>query len=126
VYFGSKFPTAIGGTVCVGEYLYGTTGAALVCLEFKTGTSKWEERAFAPASLVYADNRLYLHTESGEVGLVEASPEGFREKGRFTPPNRPKLAEGMERTWAYPALANGRLYLRDHDRLWSYQVSRTQ
>jgi outer membrane protein assembly factor BamB len=124
VYFESKLPTAIGGTVKVGDFLYGTTGQALLCVEFATGKVKWEERALAPASLCHADDRLYLHGENGEVALVEPSPESYREKGRFTPPDQPKRTNPMEKAWAYPVVANGRLYLRDHGSLWCYDVRR--
>jgi len=122
VYFESKLPTAIGGVVKVGEFLYGTTGQALLCVEFASGKVKWEERALGAASICYPDGRLYLHGESGEVGLVEASPESYREKGRFTPPDQPKKSTAMEKAWAYPVVANGRLYIRDHGSLWCYEI----
>jgi outer membrane protein assembly factor BamB len=122
VYFESKFPTAIGGAVKVGDFLYGTTGQALLCTEFTTGQMKWEDRALGAASLCFADERLYLHGENGEVGLVEPTPDSYREKGRFTPPDQPKHANQMEKSWAYPVVANGQLYIRDHGTLWCYDV----
>ena len=121
VYFSPKLPTAIGGCVLVGDYLYGT-GQAMLCAEFATGSVKWEERAIGPASLCFAGDRLYLHGEDGEVALVEPTPAGYREKGRFTPPNQPPKSNAMEKAWAYPAVANGRLYIRDHQMLWCYDV----
>lgn len=122
VYFSAKLPTAIGGSVRVGEFLFGTTGQGMLCSEFATGTVRWEERALGAASVCLADNRLYLNSENGDVGLVEPSPEGYREKGRFTPPNRPSRSQPMEKGWAYPVIADGRLYLRDHAQLWCYDV----
>jgi outer membrane protein assembly factor BamB len=122
LYFESKLPTAIGGAVAVGGHLYGTTAQVLMCVERATGKVLWEERAIGAASLCYADGRLYLHGENGEVALVEPSPDGYREKGRFTPPDRPKRSSPMEKSWAYPVVANGRLYLRDHGVLWCYDV----
>ena len=122
VYFESKLPTAIGGAVKVGDYLYGTTAQAMLCVEFKTGQVKWEDRALGAASLCYADGRLYLHGENGDMALVEPSPESYREKGRFTPPDQPKHANAMEKAWAYPVVAQGRLYFRDHGSLWCYGV----
>ncbi len=122
IYFESKYPTAIGGAVKIGDHLYGTTAQALLCIEFATGKMKWEERAIGAASLCYADGRLYLHGENGVVALVEASPEAYREKGRFTPPEQPKHGNPMEKAWAYPIVANGRLYVRDHGTLWCYDV----
>jgi hypothetical protein len=59
---------------------------------------------------------------NGEAALVEPSPEGYREQGRFSPPNPPKRANNMEKAWAYPVVAGGRLYLRDHGCLWCYDV----
>ena len=116
VYFDPKLPTAIGGAVLVGPYLYGTS-QAMMCVDFKTGQVKWNERSIGAASLAYADGLLYLHGEDGEVALVEASPEAYREKGRFTPPNAPAHANQMEKSWAYPVIADGRLYIRDLDTL---------
>ena len=123
VYFSVKNPTAIGSVVKLGDHLYGTTGGAMVCLDLKIGKVLWEERALGPASLLYADDRIYLHGENGEVALVEPSTEGYRQKGRFTPTDQPPHTRGqMEKAWAYPALANGRLYIRDHNVLWCYDV----
>jgi outer membrane protein assembly factor BamB len=122
LYFGPKYSTAIGGSVKVGNYLYGTTGQTLQCVEFATGQVKWEERSIAPASLAYADGLLFLHGENGDVALVEASPEGYREKGRFSPADQPAKLNGMEKAWAYPVPVNGKLYIRDHESLWCYAV----
>ena len=122
VYFESKLPTSIGGVVKIGNFLYGTTAQAMLCVEFATGQVKWEERALGAASLCYADDRLYLHGENGEVALVEASPEAYRERGHFTPPDQPKHAQAMEKAWAYPVVANGSLYIRDHGALWCYDI----
>ena len=122
VYFSPKLPTAIGGAVLLGDYLYGTSGAGMLCVEFNTGNIKWEERALGPASLCFADGRLYLHAESGEVALVEPTPDGYREKGHFAPPAQPQRIEAMEKAWAYPVVANGLLYIRDHNLLWCYDV----
>lgn len=120
VYASPKLPTAIGGAVLLGDYLFGTTGQALVCAEFKTGEVKWTERGVGAGSLCYADGRLYLHGENGDLALVDATPEGYREKGRFTPPGQPE--RGQSKAWAYPVVANGRFYVRDSGVLWCYDV----
>jgi outer membrane protein assembly factor BamB len=120
IYAAAKLPTAIGGALLLGDVLYGTS-SALLCVDFKSGNLKWEESSVGASSLCYADGHLYLHAENnGEVVLVEANPNSYREKGRFTPPGQPN----RERTkaWAYPAVANGRLYIRDLGTLWCYDV----
>ena len=121
-YFDPKLSTAIGGTVLVGDYLYGSNRTNVMCFEIKTGRIMWSERSIAPASLACADGLLYLHGEDGDVALIEASPEAYRELGRFTPPNQPKHGNQMEKAWAYPVIANGRLYINDLNTMWCYDI----
>ena len=120
VYSTPKLPTAIGGAVLLDGKLYGTNGQGLLCADLKTGDIKWQERGVGVGSLCFADGRLYVHGENGDVALVEATPEGYREKGRFTPPEVPKKGPG--KAWAYPVIAGGKLYLRDMGTLWCYDV----
>jgi outer membrane protein assembly factor BamB len=124
VYFDRKLPTSIGGAVYVNGYLYGTTATGLVCAEFATGHVKWEARSIGPGSVCFADGCLYLHGENGDVALVEATPEAYREKGRFTLPGQPDRRQS--KAWAYPVVANGRLYFRDLGVLWCYDVKEGQ
>jgi hypothetical protein len=88
----------------------------------KSGEIKWEESAIGPASWLFADGRLYLHGENGDVAIIEPSPGAYREKGRFTPPEQPKRANQGEKAWSYPVIANGRLYIRDVGSLWCYDI----
>ena len=88
-----------------------------------TGKVKWTERSVGEASVLYADGRLYAHEDgTGAVVLGEVSADKFTEKGRFVPPGRPKPVNGGEKAWAYPALANGKLYVRENGVLWCYDV----
>ena len=122
VYAEAKLPTAIGGAVLVGDHLYGTSGQGLMCVEFKTGKQAWFDRSVGPGAVLFADGMLYVFGEnSGETALVEATPEAYREKGRFTPPDAPPRERG-KKSWAYPVVANGKLYLRDWDTVWCYDV----
>jgi outer membrane protein assembly factor BamB len=120
VYFDPKLPTSLGGAVLVGDHLYGTTGQGLVCAELITGEVKWQDRGIGPGSLCYADGRLYIHGENGDVALVEATPEAYRELGRLTLPDQPD--RGRSRAWSHPVIANGRLMIRDLDTLWMYDI----
>ena len=122
IYVQLNAPTRIGGFVLIGDCLYGTKAAGLRCVDFKTGAEKWQNKSVGPGSLCFADGRLYVHGEEGEVALVEATPAAYREKGRFTPPGQPE--RGGTKAWAYPVVANGRLYLRDLGVLWCYDVSK--
>jgi outer membrane protein assembly factor BamB len=106
-----------GGVIRVGEYLYGTSGNALICMDFKTGATKWRERCVGKGSLVAADGQLYVRSERGEVALVEAAPDRYREKGKFQQPERSRFM-----AFCHPVVAVGRLYLRDDDLLLCYDV----
>ncbi len=121
VYFTKKLPNAIGGSVEVNGFLYGTSAGGLQCVDFITGKPKWQNHAVGAGSICYADGRLYLHGENtGEVALVECSSDGYHEKGRFSPPNPPEKRKG--KAWSYPSIANGTLYIYDFGTLWSYNV----
>jgi hypothetical protein len=126
VYFTRGLPNGIGGAVVVGENIYGTeVGATLVAADLKTGKIKWSDKSIGWASVAYADGLLYLHGINGEVALVEATPEAFRAKGKFTPPNQPKKKKDgpyPEGAFAYPVIAGGRLYIRDLETLWAYDI----
>lgn len=120
VYYSGGVPTSIGGAVLVEGYLYGTTGQGMVCVEFESGAIRWQDRAIGAGSVCYADGRLYVHGEDGRMALVEAAPDAYRELGQFTPPNVPD--RGKSKAWAYPVVADGRLYIRDMGKLWCYDV----
>lgn len=122
IYRSTKLPSTIGGAVLVGDYLYGSSGVTLVCAEFKTGQVKWSERVTAPGAICFADGRLYFHGENGMVILIEATHESYREHGRFTPPNPPAPANKMEKAWPHPVVADGRLFIRNNESLWRYDI----
>jgi outer membrane protein assembly factor BamB len=126
VYFARGLPNGFGGAVLVGDYLYGAVvGGHMLAAEFTTGKVMWKSESFSGASVSYADGFLYVHDWAGEVALVEATSEAYREKGRFTPPNQPKkkkVGQMSENAYGYPVIANGRLYIRDLGTLWAYDI----
>src|SRR4026209_96456 len=103
-------------SVLIGDYLYGFSSAILTAIKFDTGEIAWRDRSVGKGSLVYADGNLYCFSENGVVGLVEATPTGYKEKGRF------RLAQGNLPTWTHPVVVGGRLYLRDQDTIYAYDV----
>jgi outer membrane protein assembly factor BamB len=126
VYFKRGLPNGMGGAVVIGDHLYGTdVTQKLVAAEFTTGKVAWEQANFGWGSVASADGLLFVHLISGDMALVEATPAGYREKGRFTPPNPPKkkqVGQFPEGAFAYPIVANGVLYVRDLGTLWAYDV----
>lgn len=112
-----------GGVILVGDYLYGHADPGWTCQNFKTGESVWNHRGFGKGSVHYADGMLYCVAEdSGEVALVEASPKGWNEHGRFKLDPQTKQRSPQGRIWTHPVVINGRLYLRDQELLYCYDV----
>ncbi len=103
-------------SVLVGDYLYGFSSSTLTAIKFDTGEIAWRNRSVGKGSLVYADGHLYCLSEDGVVGLVEATPTGYKEKGRF------RIKQDSLPTWTHPVVAGGRLYLRDQDTIYAYDV----
>ena len=126
VYFTRGLPNGIGGAVVVGDHIYGTeVGQKLVAAEFATGKVNWTGESVGWASIASADGMLYLHGINGDVALIEATPDAFREKGRFTPPAQPakkKVGPYPEGAFTYPVIANGTLYIRDLGTLWAWDI----
>jgi outer membrane protein assembly factor BamB len=112
-----------GGVILVGEHIYGHADAGWTCQNFKTGEEVWNHRGFGKGAVGYADGRLYCVEESsGKVALVEASPEGWKEHGRFTLDPQTKIRSPQGRIWTHPVISNGKLYLRDQDLIYCYDV----
>lgn len=118
-YFIKKFQNHHGGVVLVGDYLYGTTGGSLICVDFKTGEVKWDERSVGKGSVVYVDGHLIVRGENGGIALVEANPAEYVEKGKFNQPER-----SSQKAWPHPVVANGKLYIRDWDILQCYDITK--
>ncbi len=112
-----------GGVLLVGEHVYGDRdhNGFPFCAEFATGKVTWPKRdrtkGSGNAALTFADGHLYVRYNNGYVALVEANPQGYAEKGTFKIPN------SDTNSWAHPVVAGGRLYLREKDVLWCYDVT---
>jgi outer membrane protein assembly factor BamB len=118
-----------GGIVLAGDFLYGySDGIGWLCQEFKTGKEVWSERkAFDKGALSCADGMLYcLEEKSGAVALVEASPKGWKEHGRLTLDPQTTIRNPQGHIWTHPVVANGKLYLRDQDLIFCYDVKQGQ
>lgn len=116
VYFTREMRNHHSSSILVGDHLYGFNSSILTSMHFADGRVAWRNRSVGKGSLAYADERLYLYSEDGVVGLAEASPTAYVEHGRF------RLRTGSLPTWSHPVVANGTLYLRDQDQIYAYDV----
>ena len=101
--------------VLVGSHLYGFDNATFKCLSVATGEQAWAFRGLGKGSLLVADGDLLIVlSDQGTLLLVEATPDAYTELARF------QAMEG--KAWTGPTLADGRLYLRDHDEIVALEM----
>jgi outer membrane protein assembly factor BamB len=121
VYFTTRMQNHHGGMIVVDGCLYGANGGNgggfLSCLDFQTGEILWRDRDAPKGSMASADGRLYYRTEEGAVLLIEPNREQYTERGRFEQPDRSESP-----AWTHPVVANGKLYIRDQDLLFCYDI----
>ncbi|MEM9408425.1 MAG: PQQ-binding-like beta-propeller repeat protein [Acidobacteriota bacterium] len=106
-----------GGVVQKDGYLYGFFGPALSCVDLATGEIRWRARSVGKGSVAIVGDKLVLLGERHKVGLADASPEAYREGGQF------EIADHGWPSWAYPVVANGKLFVRNWNELTVYDVS---
>jgi len=112
-----------GGMVLVANHVYAGHGHRKgfpICVELTTGKVAWggdiRNAGSGSAAVVYADGHLYFRYENGVMMLIQATPDGYRENGSFTIPGVVKPS------WSHPVVLDGRLYLREQDMLYVYDV----
>lgn len=116
-----------GGVALVGDHLYGYhEDRQWACADVSKngGPNTW--KAMTPAlkagGFVVADGRLYVLDEEGKVALVEASPAKFNLISSFKLPAQGKNPKEQGKVWAHPSLSDGKLYLRDQELIFVYEV----
>ena len=115
-----------GGLVLIGDHIYGGHGhnrGNPICVEMATGKVAWSGEGAATshggtgsAAVTAADGHLYFRYQNGRMVLIDATPSGYQVKGTFTIPN-------VEHpSWSHPVVAGGKLYLREQDNLYVYEL----
>jgi len=115
-----------GGVILIGEHVYGhSDGSGWVCQNFKTGEEVWNAKNLGKGAIGYADEMFYcLDERSGTVALIEASPKGWNEHGRFKLDPQSTIRSRQGAIWTHPVIVNGKLYLRDQDLIYCYDVKK--
>jgi outer membrane protein assembly factor BamB len=134
---GSNFKTEIvyanknmvnhhGGIVLVNDYIYGfSETSGWTCQDLKTGEIVWKHRVNEVAKgavLCVNEHLLLLNERTGLLTIAAASPDGWKEFGRMEIPARTKIQTMDNMVWTHPVVANGKLYLRDHDLLFCFDL----
>ena len=119
LWFNNRMRIHIGNAIRIGDTVYGSSGdfgpAFFAGVDIQTGNILWRDRAFSKAVTVYADSKIVLLDEDGNLALVTVSPEGMKVLAR---------AEVLSKNaWTQPALAGTRLYLRDRKVIRAFDLS---
>jgi outer membrane protein assembly factor BamB len=94
-----------------------------IAVDFMTGKVAWgpaENEGRNSAAITYADGRIYFRYQDGRMILVEATAKEYREHGSFVIPDVEK------ESWSHPVIADGKLYLREQEHLYCYDVEAPQ
>lgn len=95
--------------------VYGLDEGILTCVDVKTGERKWKGGRYGYGQMLLASGHLIIISEQGELALVKATPDKHTEVAKFA------ALEG--KTWNYPALADGRLLVRNQTQMACYDLS---
>ena len=118
VWINEEMDNRHGGAIRVGDYVYssGHQNRGWICVDWRTGETKWRSDELASGTIIYADGMLYCYAENGVFALVRPNPEKFDIVSRFT------VNMGTDTHFAHPVIHRGVLYIRRGDTLMAYSV----
>jgi outer membrane protein assembly factor BamB len=122
---GNVFNNHHGGMILLNGHIYAghqQNEGFPTCIDMKSGEIVWGGKLRGPgkgsAAVLFIDGHLIFRYENGTVALIEATPAGYHLKGSF----EPDFQQG--KSWSHPVVVNGKLYLREQDKLMCYQVGK--
>jgi outer membrane protein assembly factor BamB len=101
-------------------YIYGLDDTLLECIELQTGKVMWKSRrrpTFGHGQIILAGDALLVVSESGEVVLVEVSPQRYHEIGCI------QALDSNNPTWNNPAFSKPYLLIRNAHEAACYRLS---
>ena len=102
----------------IGDYIYGTDGtfgpSFVTGVDVRTGQTLWQERGFARSSMLYADGKVILMDEDGDLALTRMTPDGMTVLGRTT--------IFQSTSWSAPTLVGTTLYVRDREKIMALDL----
>ena len=120
----NKLENKHGGVVMLDGYIYGDSGdkGMPFCANMMTGDIEWKKRGSGKGSAAFtaADGHLYVLYQNSTVELVRADPKGYERVGSFKLDGHD--ADDVRPSWAHPVIVNGRLYVRQDDRIFCFDV----
>ena len=121
LWYSRKMRVHHGNVIILGDYVYGSSGdfgpAFFMAVNLKTGETAWRERGFTKANTVFADGKLIILDEDGQLALATVDPKGMKVLSQA------KVAERY--AWAAPTLVDKTLYVRDRRKIMALDLSAT-
>ena len=112
-WFQNRMRVHIGTVIRLGDFAVGSSGDFGPCptvgIDLRTGNVLWQDRQFARSTFLYADHKLIIMDENGNLGLATASRDGLKVIARA-----PILSA---RAWTVPTLSGTTLYVRDRKQI---------
>jgi outer membrane protein assembly factor BamB len=115
VWQNNRMKNKFTSSVLYDGYIYGLDESILACIDPRNGDLKWKGGRYGYGQVVLASGHLIVLTESGEVVLVKATPERHQEVAKFP------AIDG--KTWNHPALAGGRLFVRNEAEMAAFRIA---
>jgi outer membrane protein assembly factor BamB len=110
----TKFTPYFNDMVRVGDYLYGLDGGILSCLKLADGQRVWKDGRYGSGQLLLLGDKLLVVGESGQVACVAANPVEYEELWKIDAVNG--------KTWNHPAIAHGRLFVRNRHEMAAFDL----
>ena len=114
VWQNTRMKNRFSSSVLLDGYIYGLDESILACVDAATGELQWKGGRYGYGQLLLAGDHLVVLTEDGDLALVRATPERHDERARF------EAIDG--KTWNVPAMADGRLFVRNAREMAAYDL----
>ena len=132
VYSNRDISNQHGGVILINGYIYGQSERptdSWVCQNLKTGEIVWSQKyqdvGVGKGSILRVNDRfILLDMQKGLSAVVDASPDGWKGFGSLEIPERTKITNQNNEVWTHPVVANDKLYVRDHDLLFCFDMKK--
>jgi len=118
VWYQNRMHTHIGTIIRLGDFAVGSSGdfgpCPTVAIDIKTGSVIWQSRDFARSTFLYADKKLIILDEDGNLGLATPTEKGLNVIA--------KASVLTNKSWTVPTLVGSRLYVRDRQNIAAFEL----
>jgi hypothetical protein len=115
-----------GGVIGLDNHIFGhSDSGGWTCFDFKKEKpeAEWQSSKLGKGSITYADGRFFCYAESsGDLAVIKASTQGWEEVGRMSLPSKSATRPNSGKIWPHPVIAQGKLFLRDYEKFFVFDV----